>query len=136
MSDERSKVSTETFTTETKYNMETGLPLASFTRLNGLKQAPPDGSPSYTLYDELGRPKMMQWHDQGELHREDAGASIYIDPETSVHVGEHFFLHGRERPAHLGPFWICRDSTTGKVTETEYKGGSARPRKAKPPSPS
>ncbi|GAA6207883.1 hypothetical protein NBRC116601_11760 [Cognatishimia sp. WU-CL00825] len=122
VSNERTNASTETFVTETKYNMDTGMPLASFTRLNGLLHAPPNGKPSYTLFDEYGRPEMMQWHVYDELHRENGGATVYIDPETGVHTSEAFYFRGRIRPRNLGPCQIIRDKFTGEVTDKRFAG--------------
>ena len=130
VSDDKRNAKTETYITETKWNKETGLPLVQFVKLNGLKHSPPDGSPSYILFDDLGRPKIMKWHNHDKLHRDKAGAWISIDPETKVHTTEAFFHHGRQREQHLGPSCIYRDPSTGDVFKTENTTGT------KPPSPS
>ncbi|MGH1464127.1 MAG: hypothetical protein ACRBBQ_02085 [Cognatishimia sp.] len=122
--------------TETKYNMETGLPLASFTRLNGLLQTTPDGKPSYVLFDELGRPELMEWHDQGELHRDGAAAIVHFNPENNIHTLEVYYTHGVERDAHDGPFRVWRDGTTGKITKKEFSVEIGSRKSVNPPSPS
>ncbi|MDA5556048.1 hypothetical protein [Shimia sp. MMG029] len=122
VSRERDEYETETFTTETRYSKSTGLPLVSFTRLNGLLHATPDDQPSYVLYDELGRPKLMQWHHEDELHRDGAGAMIYIDPETQVHTNEGFYTMGQPRDRSFGPHIVSRDHITGVITELRYAG--------------
>lgn len=136
MNDDEQDLATQTFNTETKYNMETGLPLVKFVRLGGLLQSPPDGSPSYTLYDEQGRIKLMKWHDQDQLHREGAGATIHVDPETKVHTFEVFYTDGHPRKRDIGPFRILRDRASGEITREQFLGDPDFPNKAKPPSPS
>ena len=115
MSDDEPSSAETTYVTETKYNPVTKLPLVSFTRFNGLLQATPDDKPSYVLFDEEGRPKLMEWHDRDELHREGAGAAIEVDPETGVHTCESFYLDGQPRAPSLGPLHILRDRSTGEV---------------------
>lgn len=132
MKKNRKKGPTKSFATETQYNMDTGLPVVSFTKLNGILQATPDGKPSYVLFDEYGRPEMMQWHDLGEVHREEAPATIYIDPETEVHTLEAFYIRGNERPKDQGPCRIWRDADTGKVTREEFLGSSHPQTRQKP----
>jgi hypothetical protein len=122
-----------TYVTETKYDPVTKHPLVSFTYLNGLLQATPDDEPSYVLYDEQGRPKLMEWHDQGEVHREGVGAVIEIDPDTNVHTFEDFYANGRPRERALGPCRIVRDRITGEITRELFEGDSLFPPEPGPP---
>lgn len=124
------------FETRTKYNPVTKLPVAKFRYLNGLLQATPDDKPSYILYDEKGRPKLMEWHDKDELHREDAAAAIDIDPDTGVHTCESFYWQGRPREKHLGPFHIVRDRLTGEVRQTLFPDDNELPYDFDRPEPS
>ena len=136
MDDEEKALATETYTTETKYSVETGLPLVKFVRLNNVLQSPPDDTPSYTLYDEQGRVTLMKWHHQGQVHRNGAGAVIYVDPETKIHTSEGFYIEGQPRRRSLGPYIISRDRMTGEVTREQFDGDPYFPATTKPPAPS
>ena len=135
MNDDEPDLATDTYTTETKYNRETGLPLVKFVRLAGVLHAPPDGSPSYTLYDDHGRIKLMKWHNHDQLHRDGAGARINVDPETKVHTSESFFINGEPRERSQGPYRITRDRLSGEVTREQFDGDSYFPIPTKAPTP-
>lgn len=112
----------EAYFTETRYSKETGQPCVSFTRLNGLLHSPPDGTPSYVLFDAQGRATLLKWHHQDQLHREGAAATIYVEPTTGVHTFEVFYSHGQPRARHLGPYRVYRDRLTGEVTKQQFSG--------------
>ena len=107
------------YTTETVYDDETGLPRRQITTLNGLKHAPPDGSPSQVAFDREGRATEKIWHAFGEEHRLDGPAAIVLFPETGVHMTEDFMIKGHPRPSGQGPCRIRRNEL-GEVWQQEF----------------
>lgn len=112
----------DTYVTETKYSKETKLPVVQRTRLNGLLEAPPDGSPSEIAFGELGQPVKLVWHHQNYPHRDDEPALIFLNPENGVHVSEYFFTMGSHREKAAGPFRIVRNHETGEVVREIFEG--------------
>jgi hypothetical protein len=112
----------DTYVTETKYSKETKLPVVQRTRLNDLLEAPPNGEPSEIIFDDLGRPLRLMWHQQNYPHRENAPAWIELNPENGVHVFEYFYTMGRHRERAAGPYRIVRDNETGEVVREVFEG--------------
>jgi hypothetical protein len=128
----------DVYVTETTYNRETGLPVFRRTSLNGMRESPPDDSPSVVHYDSLGRPDRMEWYRQGQPHREAGPSVIYINPENGVHVIERFYHHGVARDRALGPSKITRDHDSGEIislTDDSELDFSNPATKIKPPPP-
>lgn len=109
------------------YDDESGALRIQQIRLDGLCQAPPDGSPSHEAWDELGRLYYRAWHDQDKDHRLDSFSSVAINPENGVHITEVYKIEGKPRPPESGPHIIRRDKETGEVTETLYAPVSKAP---------
>ena len=110
----------DVYITETVYHKETGQPCRQITTLNGLRHAPPDGSPSLVAYDEQGRATHMRWHAFDKEHRTEGPSSIVLFPETGIHMTEAFEIEGEPRPPELGPYIVRRDRT-GQVRKVEAK---------------
>lgn len=98
------------------YDDETGVLRMRQIRLNGKRHAPSDDTPSHAAFDEHGRPLFLEWHREDLLHREEGPSQITFNPKNGVHVLEVFEQSGRPRSAHLGPYTIHRDKSTGEVT--------------------
>jgi len=109
----------EVYETRTVYERDTGLPRRQRTTLNGLKHAPPDGSPSEIAYDDKGRPLELTWHAFGEEHRADGPATIVLYPDTGRPMTEVYKVNGEPRPREQGPFRV-RIDRDGKVWEEEF----------------
>lgn len=114
----KAKEGEDVYVTETIYNRETGLPVFRRITLNGLRESPPDGSPSEISYDDQGRPDRMEWHHVDEWHREDGPSVIHLNPENGVHIIERFHHHGEPRNRALGPSRISRDRDSGEIVST------------------
>jgi len=104
------------YITEIVYDRETGLRRRQSTMLDGVRQSPPDDTPSHIVYDKQGRIKRMNWHRDGQKHRETGPASITINPENGIQTCEVFYLNGKLRNPSLGPCYVRRDEITGEIT--------------------
>jgi hypothetical protein len=116
----------DVYVTETIYDRETGFALYQHTKLNGLRESPPDGSPSLVHFDEFGRVSQKCWHKQDKPHRLDAPSTIAINPENGVHIVELFEQDGHPRDPKFGPSMIKYNRETGEVEEYEYADGKTR----------
>ena len=109
------KPSEDVYVTETVYDRDTGLRTFQRTTFNGLRQSPPDDSPSEIVFDKLGRPQQLEWHHKDELHRTTGPATVFRNTESGIHTSERFYTAGRPRDPLLGPQVIRRDSRTGEI---------------------
>ena len=110
----------ECYVTETIYDKETKLPVFQRTLLNGLKETPPDGSPSQIIFDAHGRPQKMSWHKQDKSHNEDGPAELTVNPDNGIHTVERYVIDGKPRHPSLGPHYIVRDRNTGVLRKQEF----------------
>ncbi len=115
----------DVYVTETVYNRETKLPVFMRVSLNGKSQTPPDGSPAEIQYDELGRPEIMRWLEQGVPHRLDGPSRLSINPENGIHIVETYSINGVPRDRHIGPSMIVRDRESGEITKQEFEKPSS-----------
>ncbi len=109
----------DVYITVTVYERETGLPRRQITTLNGLKHAPPDGSPSHIAFDDEGRPLQKHWHAFDKEHREEGPSTIMLYSDTGIHMTERFMLEDKPRSADQGPYRIRRNRD-GEITKEEF----------------
>lgn len=67
------------------------------------------------LYDEHGRPTHLKWQKCGQNHRDGGPSWLVINPDTGVHIREHYCVDGRLHRPNRMPAKIHRDPTTGEV---------------------
>ena len=113
------------YLTETAYDQETGVPIWQTTTFNGKRHAPPDGTPSYVVFDEQGRPKQLTWHAFDIEHRTNGPSTILLDPETNVHRVESYYVQGQPRDPTVGPYRVCRYED-GEIWKEEFNTPSGR----------
>lgn len=119
------------------------MPVYQRTTLDGLRESPPDGSPSEVGYDEQGRPERLEWHHLDKRHRDRSvgPAVILLNPENGIHVVERFQHHGASPSSDpaLGPDLIVRDRDTGEIirqsheSEVDYSNPATRIKPAPTP---
>jgi hypothetical protein len=108
------------YITVTVYDDETGFPVFQHTYLNGVLQSPPDDSPAYVLYDDLGRVREMIWHDSGSIGRVGGPATIKLNPENGIHILESYVVNSVRTRSATEPAVIVRDPQSGKTLKCEY----------------
>lgn len=115
----------DVYVTEAVHEPGTGRLFYQLTKLNGLKHAPPDGSPSYVARDDLGR-TTYEWHAFDKEHRIDGPAIIITRPNSHTPMTEEYVLHGKPRPSEQGPYRIRRDEDGG-IWQEEFAPGETLP---------
>lgn len=108
----------EVYLTEAVYEPGTGRFYYQTTTLNGLKHAPPDGSPSHVALNREGS-TWSTWHAFGREHRTDGPSSVITHPNSDLPMTETFMLEGRPRPPSDGP-WLVRRDHAGSVLAQEF----------------
>ena len=94
---------------------ETGRIKGEYWSKDGVPESPPGDRPQTILYDEHGRPTHLKWQKCGQNHRDGGPSWLVINPDTGVHIREHYCVEGRlHRPDRM-PAKIHRDPTTGEV---------------------
>ncbi len=121
----------EIYVTETVYHKETGEPRRQWTKLNGLKHAPPNGEASLIAWDDQGRVIQKSWHEFDQAHRIDAPSSI-VFYENGVHQTEDFRINGKPLHRNQGPFRIRRHRN-GELWHKEFTENDGKEPKFSPP---
>lgn len=107
------------YTTKAVYEPDTGRFLYQTTLLNGLKHAPPDGSPSYISRNPQGSTWMV-WHAFDKEHRTDGPSTVITHPNSDIPKTEVFRVEGRPRPASEGSYRIRRNEQ-GEIWKEEFR---------------
>lgn len=121
----------DVYLTETVYDRATGLPRRQRTTLNGLRHAPPDGSPSEIRFDDLGRPYQLWWHEFDLEHNFSGPSSVLLHLGTKTHQAEVYCLEGRPRPKEFGPYMVRRDKE-GRIWSEEFVDENQMPQPKAP----
>lgn len=106
------------YVTKTVYEPDTGEFYYQTTVLNGLKHAPPDGSPSYVSRNPEGSTWSV-WHAFDKEHRIDGPSTVITHPSSDIPMTEAYMIKGRPRPASEGPFRIRR-TKEGEIWQEEF----------------
>ena len=99
------------------YDDETGMLRQRQIFRDGMLHAPPNGSPSYAVYDKEGNPSQFDWHDQGLEHREGKPSTIFFHKGYDKPKTEVFMTHGEPRLEAEG-YHIIHFDLAGNITET------------------
>lgn len=108
----------DVYITEAVYEPGTGRFFYQVTTLNGMKHAPPDGSPSYVSRNPAGSTKST-WHAFDKEHRTEGPSTVITHPESDIPKTEVFMIDGEPRPAIEGPYRIRRRKN-GYIWEEEF----------------